>query len=194
MNPVFSETGYILKRQGLSLGGKYRLFDQSSDKPLLFIEEKVKLLPPSTTVHVYADEKKRHEVLTLKDSPAEEVDLDVIDAESGQKIGGIGVAADNTVEIIKDAWHILDAEDKPIGKVYEKSTGQSILRQALGNDLPQQLDITVGETLVGQLRQKVKMMGYELTIDFSPDIAHLLDRRLGIAAAIFVATHQGKEG
>lgn len=53
--------------------------------------------------------------------------------------------------------------------------------------------ITLGENLVGELRQKSKMIGYELTIDFSMDTTHLLDRRLGLAAAIFVARHQGLE-
>jgi len=78
--------------------------------------------------------------------------------------------------------------------VAEISTGLSVLREALDNELPQKLDIKVGEIVVGELRQKVKMTGYELMIDFSMDILHALDRRLGIAAAIHVALHHGKEG
>ena len=193
MHAVFSQSGYVLKRQGLSISGKYRLYGLQNDTPLLFIEEVIKWLPPSTTTHVYADEKKKQEILTLKDSPVADIDVDIIDAESGQKIGAIGTAADTASEIIKDAWHIMDANDKHIGKVFEKSTSQSVLRDLLDNELPQQMDITVGDALVAELRQKVKMMGYALAIDFSMDGAHLLDRRLGIAAAIFIALHHGKE-
>jgi hypothetical protein len=193
MNAIFSQKGYVLKQQGLAISGKYCLYDQN-DNPLLYIEEKVKWIPPSTAIHVYADEKKTKEVLTLKDSSSEEVEMDVIDAESGQKIGGIVTSADDMSEIIKDAWAITDAEDKPIAKVAEISTGQSVLREVAGNELPQKLDIKVGETVVGELRQKVKMVGYALNIDFSMDILHALDRRLGIAAAIHVALHHGKEG
>jgi hypothetical protein len=193
MHAVFSQTGYVLKQQGLSIGGKYQLFGLESDEPLLFIEEKTKWLPPSTTTHAYTDERKKQEILTLKDSPSDDVDTDVIDAESGQKIGGLGMSAENVSEIFKDAWLITDAADQPIGKVFEKSAGRSVLREALGNELTQQLDMTVGDTLVGTLRQKSKMVGYELAVDFSMDITHLLDRRLGIAAAIFVALHHGKE-
>jgi len=193
MNIIFSQSEYILKQQGLSIGGKYCLYDQN-DNPLLYIEEKVKWIPPSTTVHAYADEKKTKEILTFKDSESENIEMDVIDAESGQKIGGIGTTADDLAEFIKDAWAITDADDKPIGKVAEKSAGQSVLRELMDNELPQKLDIKVGETLVGELRQKVKMIGYELKVDFSMDTAHMLDRRLGIAAAIYAALHHGKEG
>jgi hypothetical protein len=193
MQAILTQTGYVLKRQGLSIGGKYRLCDPRDDTPLLFIEEKTRWLPPSTTIHVYADEKKKREVLTLKDSPAEGIDTDIFDPASGQKIGAIGTSVDTAGEIFKDAWHILDAADKPIGKVFEKSAGRSALREMLNNELPQQLDLAIGETSVGTLRQKVKPLGYELKIDFSMDTAHLLDRKLGIAVAIFVAFHQGKE-
>lgn len=191
MNIIFLQTSYVLKQQGLAISGKYCLYDQN-EEPLLYIEEKVKWFPPSTTVHAYADEKKTREVLTMKDNP-EDTDMNVIDAESGQKIGGLDTSVDDLDEFIKDAWIITDADDKPIGKMFEISTGQSILRELSDNTLPQKLDIKVGETVVAELRQKVKMIGYELNIDFSMDVLHLLDRRLGIAAAIHVALHHGKE-
>jgi hypothetical protein len=192
MNSVFSHTKYVIKQQGLAIGGKYGLYDESGD-PLLYVEEKVKWIPPSTTVHMYADEKKTREILTMKDRP-ENSDMDVIDAESGQKIGGIITSADNLTEVVMDAWEITDADDKLIGKVTEISLGQSMLRDLADNELPQKLDIKIGEAVVGELRQKVKMIGYELNVDFSMDTSNLLDRRLGIAAAIHAALHHGKEG
>jgi hypothetical protein len=192
MNTVFMQTGYVLKRQGLSLSGKYQLLGLQDKQPLLFIEEKVKWIPPSTSVHVYLDDKKKQEILTIKDRP-DGTDMDVIDVESGQKIGSICTSADDLSEVIKDAWMITDASDQPVAKLAEKSTGRSVVREMLDNELPQQLDIRYGETLVAELRQKVKITGYELAIDFSMDVAHILDRRLGIAAAIFVALHQASE-
>jgi hypothetical protein len=193
MNIVFSQTNYIIKRQGLAIGGKYQIFADQDDKPLLYVEEKTKWIPPSVAIHIYADDKKKQEILTMKDSSSDEIEMDVLDPETGEKVGGIGVAADTVSEFIKDAWTITDANDNPIGKVFEISTGQAVIRELISNELPQKLDITVGETLVGELRQKVKMLGYEIMIDFSMDIAHGLDRRMGLAAAIFVAYHQGRE-
>lgn len=193
MHSVFSLTSYVLKRQGLSIAGKYRIFSPDNDTPLLFIEEQTKWIPLMTIIHVHADEKKKQELLKLQTSKIDHVEMDVLDAESGQKIGGIGTAVDDLSEIIKDAWTITDADDRPIGRVSEKSTGQAVLRAALDHALPHNLDITVGEALAGELRQRSKMIGYELAIDFSMDTSHLLDRRLGLAAAIFVARHQGIE-
>jgi hypothetical protein len=69
-----------------------------------------------------------------------------------------------------------------------------MLRDLADNELPQKLDIKIGEAVVGELRQKVKIIGYELNVDFSMDTSNLLDRRLGIAAAIHAALHHGKEG
>ena len=140
MNAIFLQSGYVLKRQGLAIAAKYRLTGLQGE-PLLFIEEKIKWIPPSTSVHMYADEKKTREVLTFKDGKSADVGTDIFDAESGQKIGGIGTTADNLAEFIKDAWVIVDAEDKPVAKVAERSTGQSIARELLSHDLPQQLDI-----------------------------------------------------
>ena len=193
MDAVFSQTNYVIKQQGLSIASKYRLYDAEGKTPLLFIEQKTKWLPPSTTTFAYADEKKTREVLLLKDSPVEDVDWDVIDAESGQKIGGLGMTADSVSEIFKDAWLITDANDLAVGKVYEKSAGRSMLRGLMDNALTQQLHVDVGDTPVATFRQKSTMVGYELIVDFSMDVAHLLDRRLGIAAAIFVALHHGNE-
>ena len=191
MDTIFSQTQYTLKRQGLAIGGKYQLFGAQDDKPLLYIEEKSKWIPPSQAFHVYADEKKTREVLTLKTSESDSVEMDIIDAESGQKIGGIGVTADDLAEVVKDSWEITDADDKRLAKMFEKSAARSVMREMLDDALPQQLDITVGESLVGELRQKVKMIGYVLNIDFSMDSAHILDRRLGLAAVIYAAYHQG---
>lgn len=192
MNTVFSQTQYVLKRQGLAIGGKYCLHSQNGE-PLLYIEEKSKWIPPSTAIHMYADEKKTREVLTMKDSASDDGKLDIIDAESGEKIGAVDVTADDATELVTDAWDITDAEYKPIGKIAETSVGQSLLREFTGNELPQKIDIKVGETLVAEFRQTVKMLGYELKLDFSMDSAHILDRRLGIAAAVHVAYHQGRE-
>jgi len=193
MNTAFSQTQYIIKQQGLSISGKYCLYGAQDNAPLLFIEKKVKWIPPSVAVHVYLDEKKKQEAFVIQDRPDNITDLDVVDPATGQKIGGIDMTVDTLGEFFKDSWAITDADGKPIAKICEKNTGQAILREMLANGLPQQLDITVGETLVGEIRQKVKMMGYELLVDFTLDVNHLLDRRLGLAVAIHVAIQHGDE-
>lgn len=191
MSIIFSQPTYILKRQGLALAGKYQLFGEQDDTPLLYIEEKSKWLAGQKTIHAYADADKAREIIRLQTSESEDAEMDIIDAQSETLIGRIGLSVDDLAEIIKDAWEIIGADGKRIAKIFEKNIGQSVLREMMGNDLPQKIDITVGKTLAGELRQKVKMFSYELGIDFSMDSARLLDRRLGLAAALYVAYHQG---
>lgn len=194
MNQIFAENCFILKRKGLSIAGKYILFDAEGKKPLLYIEEKSKWFPPSITYNVYADDKKTRAVLTLKDRPDDpSEDMDVFDAQSGEKIGSLVSDADSFSEIFKDVWKIINAAGKVQGKVYEKSLSKSLMRELVSHDLPQQMDIKVGDIEVGALRQKVKPISYELVIDLSKDVSGLLDHRLAVAAAILMAYHQGKE-
>jgi hypothetical protein len=193
MHPAFSQSKYVLKQRGLSIGGKYRIYGQDPNAPLLYVEEKMQWIPPSATTHIYTDEKQQQELLRLEISETLGAETDIIDAETGQTIGRLGITVDNVAEMVKDAWTIQDAEGKPIAKMFETSAGQSIARNLLDRVLPQRLDITVGETLVAELRQKSKMIGYEMSIDFSMDIVRNLDRRLGIAAAVFIALIDAKK-
>lgn len=194
MNHLLEQTEFLLKRQGLAISGKYKLFDKEGKTCILYVEEKSKWIPPSITYHVYSDEKKTREVLTLKDRPDDpSEDMDVFDAQSGEKIGSLVSDADSFSEIFKDVWAIVDAEGKTRGKVFEKSLSKSLPREMITHDLPQQMDIKVGEIEVGELRQKVKPISYELVIDLSKDVSGLLDHRMAVAAAIMMAYHQGKE-
>lgn len=193
MNPFFSQTQYVLKRQGLAISGKYKLFDLQGKEPLLFIEEKTKFLSSSTTIHTYTDEKKTNEVLTLKDRPSGTAeDMDIFDGETGQKIGSLLMDAQTATEIFKDVWEIRGADDKPVGRIYEK-LAKSLARDLISHSLPTKLDVSVGDVEVAELRQKFKAVGYELEIDLSKDVSGLLDHRFAIAAGIMVAVLQGRE-
>ncbi len=191
MDTIFSWPRYTLKRQGLSITGKYRLFNPQNEL-MLHIEEKGKFFSSFNPIIAYRDVQKKQEILHINPSTIEDFDdaFDVIDAISGQKIGGMG---GDLSDFFKEKWGIVDANNKPIAQVFEKSARQAVLRELMDNYLPQKIDITVGGGLAAELRQKVTFTGYVLAIDFSIDTAGLLDRRLGIAMAILVAFHQGKE-
>ncbi len=193
MNPIFSYSSYVLKRRGLAIFGKYRLYNPQ-DEPVLFVEEKIKWTSGSTTIHVYGDEQKSQEVLVIDNSNSKDpTDFDVIDAASGEKIGRLGVMVESLSDVVKDKWSIMDANDRVIGRVFEKSTLRSFLREWLEHALPQKLEITIGNDRVAELCQKPRLFGYQLEIDFSLDVTNKLDCRLGIAAAILAALHQGAE-
>ena len=89
---------------------------------------------------------------------------------------------------------MLDANDNVIGQLFEDSVGMALLRRLLlGSWLPQNYDMTVGQTRVADLKQNFNLFRYELNLDFSMDISHLLDRRVGLAAGILLAAVEGKQ-
>jgi hypothetical protein len=193
MHPALSDSGFVLKRYGRITAGRYRLCGLRHDRPLLFIEEKAEELSPLSTAHVYEDEDEKREILTLTDSESGGIEQEVRDAETGETVGRIGLAVDAAGDFVKDTWLISDAEGKPIGKMLGKRSGRPVACARPNTEPLQEMDISFGGALVGQLREKANVVGYELAIDFSIDVAHLLDRRLGLAAAIFAAFDKTKE-
>lgn len=189
MDAVFSGTTYVLRRQGLALAGKYRVLDPTGEV-LMYVEEKAKWFPPSRAVHIYTDEPKLREVITLTDATSGEAEMDVVDAVSGDVLGGLSATVDNAAEIVADGWEIVAADGTRIAKIAEAGAARTALRQAFSADVPQAFDITVGEDLVGTLRQKLKAVAYELEIDLSADVKRTFDPRLAIASAVWVAMHQ----
>jgi len=89
---------------------------------------------------------------------------------------------------------VLNAQDQPIGILFEDSLGLALLRRLLlGSLLPQNYDLTIGTTRVADLKQRFNLFRYELDLDLSMDAAKQLDPRLGIAAAILLAAVEGKQ-
>lgn len=193
MHPAFARTKYLLKRKGLAIGGKYQLLDPDTSTPLLFVRDEMQLLPPKRFAHIYADETCTHELLTLATSDIGRIEMDILDAESGAKLGGIAQPLEATPDLIVDDWAITDAADNEIGSLREKGQARSLVRELFGHEVAQVLEIKVGETLAGEVRQRAKPIAYELDVDFSADPQGALDRRLGIAAAVFTALHQATE-
>jgi len=80
------------------------------------------------------------------------------------------------------------------GLLFEDNMGLALLRRfLLSSWLPQNYDITFGTTRVADLKQNFTFFRYELNLDFSMDVARMLDRRLGIAAGILLAAVEGKQ-
>jgi len=190
MASAFDFNQYVLKRQVLALGGKFRIFDPSG-KLALYVEQK--LFKLREDIRVYADESKTKEVLTIKARQIVDFSAayDVVDSASGQKVGAIrrkGVAS-----MLRDEWEVLDVKDNVIGKLFEDSMGLALLRRFLSNLIPQNYDLLIGTTRVADFKQNFNPFTYALNIDFSMDGGKQLDRRLGLAASILLAAIEGKQ-
>jgi uncharacterized protein YxjI len=191
VNPIFQFPTYLLRRQAIALTGKFRFYDPAG-RMIMFSEQKMFRLRED--IRVYSDEGKTQEVLSIKARQIVDFSAayDVVDTAMNQKVGAL--RRKGLRSILRDEWEVLDANDNTIGQLFEDSVGMALLRRLLlGSLLPQNYDITVGPTRVADLRQNFNPFRYELNLDFSMDISHLLDRRVGIAAGILLAAVEGKQ-
>jgi len=191
MNPIFQFPNYLLKRQAIALAGKFRFYDPSG-RLVLFSEQKMFRLRED--IRVFSDESKTREILSIKARQILDFSAayDVMDTELNQKVGVL--RRKGLRSLLRDEWEVLDANDNVVGKLFEDSVALALLRRlVLGSWLPQNYDITFGETRVADLKQRFNPFRYELDLDFSMDAGNLLDRRVGIAAGILLAAVEGKQ-
>jgi len=191
VNPIFQFPTYLLKRQAIALTGKFRFYDPAG-RLVLFSEQKMFRLRED--IRVYDSEDKSREVLSIKARQIMDFSAayDVVDTELNQKVGVL--RRKGLRSILRDEWEVLDADDRIIGQLFEDSVGMALLRRLLlGSWLPQNYDLTVGETRVADLKQNFNLFRYELNLDFSMDTMHRLDRRVGIAAGVLLAAVEGKQ-
>lgn len=191
MNPIFQHPHYLLKRQAIALTGRFRIYDPMQNL-VLFSEQK--MFRWKEDIRVYGDEAKTREVLSIKARQIMDFSAayDVVDSEMNQKVGAL--RRKGWQSMLRDEWEVLDENDNVKGSLFEDSMGHALLRRfLLGAWLPQNYDITFGTTRVADLKQNFNLFRYELNLDFSMDVAHALDRRLGIAAGILLAAVEGKQ-
>ena len=191
MSVIFSHPRYLLKRQVFALTGKFRYYDPSG-RLVLFSEQRMFKLRED--IRVYTDERKTREVLQIK--ARQIIDFaaayDVIDSATGQKVGVL--RRKGMRSLVRDQWDILDAQDRLVGTLQEDSVGLAMLRRLLlGALLPQNYDVLFGNTRVADLKQRFNPFRYEMDVDFSFDPDQRLDRRVGLAAGILLATIEGRQ-
>jgi uncharacterized protein YxjI len=191
MHQSFQHDNYLLKKQAIALTGKLRFYNPQGEV-VLFSEQKMFKLRED--IRVFSDEQKSQEVLAIKARQIIDFSAayDVIDSTSGVKVGAL--RRKGLKSILKDEWELLDPSDNVIGLCFEDNMQLALLRRLLlGNLLPQNYDMTLGQTRVADLKQRFNPLRYEMDIDFSMDTARQLDRRLGIAAAALLAIIEGKQ-
>jgi len=191
MNHAFQFKNYLLKRQVFALTGKFRIYSPQ-DELLLFSQQKMFKLRED--IRVFTDENKSQELLLIQARNIIDFSAtyDVIDSPTGLKVGTL--RRKGLKSMLQDEWDVLDTQDQVVGLLFEDNIRLAMLRRfLLGSLLPQNYDVTLGQERVADLRQKFNPFAYQLMMDFSMDIGNRLDRRIGIAAAILLATIEGKQ-
>jgi uncharacterized protein YxjI len=191
LHSAFQYDQYLLKRQVLAFTGKFRLYN-STEQLVLYSQQKMFKLKED--IRVYSDESMQEEILYIKARQIIDFSAayDVMDSLSGISIGALRRKGFHSM--LRDEWLVLDPGDQPIGILQEDNLTQALLRRfLLGSFLPQNYDLIMQNNRVADLRQRFNVFRYVLEIDFRFDTQRRLDHRLGIAAAILLATIEGKQ-
>jgi len=191
MNIAFQFDEYLLKKQVLALTGVLRIYNPQGQL-LLFCQQKIFKLKED--IRVYSDETKANELLNIQARQILDFSAyyDVIDSQYSTKIGGLRRKGFSSM--IQDEWELFDGQDIALGILKEDSITQALLRRLLlGSLLPQDYDLYFSNERVADYKQRFNPFRYELDLDFRMDSEHKLDRRLGVAAAILLATIEGHQ-
>ncbi|RYG20049.1 hypothetical protein EON82_20705 [bacterium] len=192
---LFTTDQMVLKRQIMKLaGGAYKIFDSAGNQLVqanqkgFKLKEDIRLLTgPSLdqeTVGIFA-----RKVMDFASA------YDVVDLTTNTKVGALRRRGFKSM--LRDEWIVMDANDHEIGKLIEDSMAMAVLRRLLaeviGNWIPQNYDLLIGDRRVVDLKQNFNPFNYQLRISF--EVPHeTFDRRIGLAAAVLLAAIEGKQG
>lgn len=181
---------YVIRRKFFRLvGNEFRVFDPAG-KQVLFSKQKAFKLRED--IRIWSGDDMQTELLRI--AARQIVDFsaayDVVDSASGAKVGAL--KRKGLKSIVRDHWILMDANDQEIGFMEEDSVGMALLRRFI-EWIPQKFHIAIGQQHAANLRQNWNPFVLRMTVDFSPDTQRLLDRRLGLAAAILHSAVEGKQ-
>lgn len=189
---AFGHPTYLLRRKVFKLfGGAFHIY--APDGSLAFYSQQ-KAFKLKEDIRVFADESMSRELLVIRARNI--IDLgatyDVLDAASGAPVGSLRRRA--LKSILKDEWLLLDPQGREIGVIKEDNAALAILRRTiLGWMCPQTYDGSIGGRPVCHFHRNFNPFVSKVTLDFRVDATGLLDRRLGIAAAILLLAIEDKQ-
>ena len=192
MTDRFEHTTYLVRRKILKLfGAAFHIYDPQGN---VVFYSKLKAFKLKEDIRIYTGEDMREEVLVIKARKILDFSsaYDVVDPTTNEKVGVL--KRKGFKSILKDEWIIMDANDQDIGLIKEDSTALALLRRFLtGSLIPQKYYGEIDHNPVCTFKQNFNPFVVKINLDFSPDTNNLLDRRLGIAAAVLLCAIEGKQ-
>jgi uncharacterized protein YxjI len=166
--------------------------DGREGRPVAFVEQK--RFRFKEDIRFYADETKQQQVLKIlarrRFDPA--ASYDITDG-AGEKIGAIQKAFAKS--LVRSTYLLFDAAGNQVCEAHERSLLVALLRRLVdfvpyvGNfadwlPIPYHFVFTRGDQLLAEHTRQAWKLTDHYTIDCRPDTAHVLDRRLVLAAAV----------
>lgn len=188
---LFSHNSYLVRRKIFKLfGAAFHIYDPAGN---LVFYSKMKAFKMKEDIRLYSSEDMQTEVLSIKARSIIDFSAayDVVEANTNTKIGAL--KRKGMKSIVKDEWIILNAEDNQIGFVKEDSALLAMIRRFLTNIIPQKYHGEINGERVCEFKQNFNPFVVKINLDYSMDKQGLLDRRLGIAAAVLLCAIEGKQ-
>jgi uncharacterized protein YxjI len=187
----FSHSTYLVRKKLFSLfGSKFHIYGPDGEVVLYSRMKPFKLWED---ISLYTGEDMQTEVLSIKARNI--IDFaaayDVMDVISKERIGAL--KRKGFKSILKDEWIFLDNEGREIGFIKEDSRLLAFLRRFITNIIPQEFHGYIKGTPVCTLKQLFNPFVLKIRADFSGDVNGLLDKRLGIAAAVLLCGIEGRQ-
>jgi uncharacterized protein YxjI len=187
----FSHSTYLIRRKIFKVfGGAFHIYGPTGQ---LAFYSRLKAFKLKEDIRLYTGEDMKTEALVIKARQVLDISAtyDVIDPSTNQEVGAL--KRKGLKSILKDEWIFMDTNDREIGYVKEDSTVLALVRRFLTNLIPQTYHGDIDGSQVCTFKQNFNPFVMKITADFSPDINGLLDRRLGIAAAVLLSAIEGRQ-
>ena len=190
----FRHSTYLVRRKLLKLVGAAFYVDDPAGNVVLYANQKGFKLKED--IRLYTGEDMQVELLTIKARNWLDISAvyDVHDATNGEKVGAL--KRKGVKSMIQDEWVLLDVQEREIGTIKEESLVLALIRRFIDLAsffLPQKYNATIGDREVATFKQSKNPFLIKIEVDFSSDSSNLLDRRLGLAAAIMISAIEGKQ-
>lgn len=188
---VFTYEHYLIRRKILKLvGGAFHIFDPAGNVVGYSKQAAFKL---KEDIRIYTGEDMQREILTIQARQVLDISAvyDVYDPTTQTAVGAL--KRKGMKSIIKDEWLIMDTQDRERGRIKEDSTMLAVIRRFLTNLIPQKYLGTLDGETVCLFKQNFNPFVMKIQLDFSMDPKKLLDRRLGIAAAVLLCAIEGRQ-
>ncbi|MFO1030640.1 MAG: hypothetical protein U1F60_06160 [Planctomycetota bacterium] len=179
---------YRLRRKVLKVfGASFHVYD--GERIVAFCNQKAFKLRED--IRLFADEAQTRELLWIRARQIVDFSacFDVVDSQTQQKVGALRRRGFKS--ILRDSWEVLDADDKPLGKVEEDSAAMALFRRFLSNLVPQKFHLQTASRTCANLKQRWNPFVYSLDVTVPTDCP--VDRRLVFASAVLIAAIEGRQ-
>jgi hypothetical protein len=189
---IYTQTTYTIRRKVLKLfGGAFHLYDAQGT---MVGYSQMKAFKLREDIRLYTGEDTQTELLTIQARQILDFSAayDVIDARTQTKVGAL--KRRGWKSFLQDEWIFMNPQDHDIGTIQEDSLLLAVARRFLTNLIPQSYYGQVSGISVCTFKQHFNPFVLRMSLDFTGDRSALLDRRLGIAAAILLCAIEGRQG